>query len=147
MPWKCKYCPAICEKRAQFFKHYRLKHGTYARTDPFPCLHQECMCTFKSMLRVAMTHLLTQTFNHCAVPKTPMYSFLIRLTHLQQIQIAYTQLASCYKPACSVAQETQTEQHLSLTLWFVKYLFLSVIFDLFYFGLEMASSPTLSFSF
>ena len=49
MPWKCKYCPAICEKRAQLFKHYRLKHWTYARTDPFPCLHQECMCTFKSL--------------------------------------------------------------------------------------------------
>lgn len=49
MQWKCKYCPAICEKRAQLFKHYRLKHGTYARAERFPCLHQECMCTFKSL--------------------------------------------------------------------------------------------------
>lgn len=49
MQWKCKYCPASCDKRAQLLKHYRLKHGTYARTERFPCLHQECMCTFKSL--------------------------------------------------------------------------------------------------
>lgn len=48
MLWKCKYCPVNCEKRSQLFTHYRLKHGTYARTEPFPCLHQECLCTFKS---------------------------------------------------------------------------------------------------
>lgn len=48
MLWKCKYCSFSCEKRAQLFKHYRLKHGTYARTEPIPCLHDECLCTFKS---------------------------------------------------------------------------------------------------
>ena len=77
-----------------------------------------------------MTYLLTQTFNHCAVPKNPMSSFLIRMTHLQQIQIATALLAACYKPACSVAREAPNEQHLSPTLWFVKYLFVPVIFDL-----------------
>ena len=49
MLWKCKYCPAICERRTQLFKHYRLKHGSYARTEPLPCLYQECKCTFKSL--------------------------------------------------------------------------------------------------
>lgn len=48
MHWKCKYCSFNCEKRSQLFKHYRLKHGSYARNEPFPCLHQECLCTFKS---------------------------------------------------------------------------------------------------
>lgn len=44
MYWKCKYCSFNCEKRSQLFKHYRLKHGN----EPSPCLHQECLCTFKS---------------------------------------------------------------------------------------------------
>ena len=63
MLWKCKYCPFICEKRAQLFKHYRLKHGSYARTEPFPCLHQECLCTFKSLnaLKVHLSRLHTKT--------------------------------------------------------------------------------------
>ena len=56
MHWKCKYCPFSSEKRAQLFKHYRLKHGSYARTEPFPCLHQECLCTFRS-LSALNTHL------------------------------------------------------------------------------------------
>uniref|UniRef100_A0A8C7WUQ7 C2H2-type domain-containing protein n=1 Tax=Oryzias sinensis TaxID=183150 RepID=A0A8C7WUQ7_9TELE len=63
MLWKCKYCPLNCEKRAQLFKHYRLKHGSYARTEPFPCLYQECPCTFKSLnaLKVHLSRLHTKT--------------------------------------------------------------------------------------
>lgn len=63
MLWRCKYCPFNCEKRAQLFKHYRLKHGSYARTVPFPCLHQECLCTFKSLnaLKVHLSCLHTKT--------------------------------------------------------------------------------------
>lgn len=63
MQWRCKYCPFNCEKRSQLFKHYRLKHGSYARTEPFPCLHQECLCTFKSLnaRKVHLSHLHTKT--------------------------------------------------------------------------------------
>lgn len=62
MLWKCMYCPFLCDKRAQLFKHYRLKHGSYARTEPFPCLHQECLCTFKSLnaLKVHLSRLHTK---------------------------------------------------------------------------------------
>ncbi len=63
MLWRCKYCPFNCENRAQLFKHYRLKHGSYARTEPFPCLHHECLCTFKSLnaLKVHLSRLHTKT--------------------------------------------------------------------------------------
>lgn len=44
-----EYCPFSCDKRAQLFKHYRLKHGSCARTEPFPCLYQKCLCTYKSL--------------------------------------------------------------------------------------------------
>ena len=65
MLWKCKYCPVICEKRTQLFRHYRLKHGSYARTEPFPCLHQECPCTFKSLnaLKVHLSRFHTKTLD------------------------------------------------------------------------------------
>lgn len=57
MHWKCKYCLFSSEKRAQLFKHYRLKHGSYARTTPIPCLHTDCLCSFKSFnaLKVHLT--------------------------------------------------------------------------------------------
>ena len=63
MFWKCKYCLHSCEKRAQLFKHYRLKHGSYARTEPFPCLYQECLCTFRSLnaLNVHLSRVHTKT--------------------------------------------------------------------------------------
>lgn len=65
MLWKCKYCPVNCEKRGQLFKHYRLKHGSYGRTEPFPCLYQECLCTFKSLnaLKVHLSRLHTKTLD------------------------------------------------------------------------------------
>lgn len=57
MEWKCKFCLFSCEKRAQLLKHYRLKHGGYTRTTPIPCLHTDCLCSFKSFnsLRVHLT--------------------------------------------------------------------------------------------
>ncbi|XP_066539631.1 uncharacterized protein [Hoplias malabaricus] len=56
MLWKCKYCQFSTEKRAQLLRHFRLKHGGYTRTVPFPCLHDKCMCTFKSV-NALRTHL------------------------------------------------------------------------------------------
>lgn len=60
--WKCKYCFLTCDKRAQLFKHYRLKHGSYEKTEPFPCLHHECSYTFKSLnsLKVHLSSLHTK---------------------------------------------------------------------------------------
>lgn len=49
MQWKCKYCEFVSEKRGYLLKHYRLKHGSYSRTVPCPCLHQECLYTFNSI--------------------------------------------------------------------------------------------------
>ena len=65
MRWKCKYCHFTCEKRAQLFKHYRIKHASFARTEPFPCLYQECVCTFKSLnaLKVHLSRLHTKSLD------------------------------------------------------------------------------------
>ena len=64
MRWKCKYCEFMCEKRGYLLKHYRLKHRNYGRTVPFPCLHQECVCTFNSTtalkVHLAKIHQKTQ---------------------------------------------------------------------------------------
>lgn len=60
MELKCKYCGIISGKRVQLFKHYRLKHGSYTRTVPFPCLHQDCLCTFKS-LNSLKAHIMVST--------------------------------------------------------------------------------------
>ena len=49
MQWKWKHCEFISDKRGHLLKHYRLKRGSYSRTVPFPCLHQECVCTFNSI--------------------------------------------------------------------------------------------------
>lgn len=49
MIWKCKYCEFNCDKRGQILKHYRVKHGSYARNEPFPCPYQERLCTFRSL--------------------------------------------------------------------------------------------------
>lgn len=57
MQWKCKFCLFSCEKRARLLKHYRLKHGSYTRSTPIPCLYTDCLCSFKSFnaLRVHLT--------------------------------------------------------------------------------------------
>lgn len=36
------------DKRGQLLKHYCLKHGGFTRQQPIPCLHNDCLCTFKS---------------------------------------------------------------------------------------------------
>lgn len=56
MIWKCKYCIFACDKRGYLLKHYRLKHGSYARSQPFPCLYQECLCSFKSFNSLKYTY-------------------------------------------------------------------------------------------
>ncbi|KAF0024623.1 hypothetical protein F2P81_023425 [Scophthalmus maximus] len=45
------------------YDEFELKHGSYARTEPFPCLHQECPCTFKSLnaLKVHLSRIHTRT--------------------------------------------------------------------------------------
>ena len=48
MQWTCKQCNFSTEKRGQLLKHYRLKHGGFTRQQPIPCLHNDCLCTFKS---------------------------------------------------------------------------------------------------
>lgn len=48
MQWTCRVCSFVSPKRGQLLKHYRLKHGSFTRTSPIPCLHQNCICTFKS---------------------------------------------------------------------------------------------------
>lgn len=56
MIWKCKYCDFACDKRGQILKHYRIKHGSHSRNEPFPCPHQECLCTFRGF-GALKTHL------------------------------------------------------------------------------------------
>lgn len=76
MLWKCKYCEFMCEKRGYLLKHYLLKHGNYGRTVPFPCLHQKCVCTFKSInalkVHLAKIHQKTQA---AQLSETPEVTF------------------------------------------------------------------------
>ena len=58
MQWTCKYCTFCAEKRSYLLKHYRLKHGCHTRISPLPCLHKECLCTFKSF-NALKVHLST----------------------------------------------------------------------------------------
>ena len=58
MQWTCKYCTFYAEKRSYLLKHYRLKHGCHTRISPLPCLHKECLCTFKSF-NALKVHLST----------------------------------------------------------------------------------------
>ena len=48
MQWTCKQCIFATDKRGQLLKHCRLKHGGFTRQKPIPCLHHNCLCTFKS---------------------------------------------------------------------------------------------------
>ncbi|KAL2085989.1 hypothetical protein ACEWY4_019309 [Coilia grayii] len=57
MIWNCKYCSVRCEKRAQLFKHYRLKHGSYTRTEPFPCLHKDCLWNLRDSFLQALDQI------------------------------------------------------------------------------------------
>lgn len=59
MQWTCKYCTFVSPKRGQLLKHYRLTHGGFTRISPIPCLHQECICTFKTFnaLKVHLSRL------------------------------------------------------------------------------------------
>lgn len=65
MQWKCKFCEFICDKQGYLLKHYRLKHGSYSRTVPFPCLHQDCLCTFNSInaLKVHLSKIHSKAHN------------------------------------------------------------------------------------
>lgn len=47
--WNCKYCIFSSEKRGEILKHYRLNHGGHTKIVPFPCPHQDCLCTFQSI--------------------------------------------------------------------------------------------------
>ena len=62
LQWTCKYCTFCAEKRGYLLKHYHLKHGCHTRISPLPCLHKECLCTFKSFnaLKVHLTTWRTQ---------------------------------------------------------------------------------------
>ena len=62
MHWTCRFCAFVSLKRGQLLKHYRLKHGGFTRTSPIPCLHQQCICTFKSFnaLKVHLSRFHSQ---------------------------------------------------------------------------------------
>lgn len=71
MQWTCRFGNLTCEKRGQLLKHYRLKHGGYTRTSPLPCVHKECLCTFKSFnaLKVHLSRVHSQIDDHCDATK------------------------------------------------------------------------------
>ncbi|XP_048052590.1 uncharacterized protein LOC125272064 [Megalobrama amblycephala] len=43
MQWNCKHCIFSANKRGLL-----LKHGGFTRQQPIPCLHMDCLCSFKS---------------------------------------------------------------------------------------------------
>lgn len=108
MQWTCKYCT---EKKGYLLNHYRLKHGCHTRISPLPCLHKECLCTFKSF-NVLEVHLSTwhtqkdlgnlgETAFHCQLcdfvePGTEADCF----THLRR-HLKLKQKVSCPYQGCN----------------------------------------------
>ncbi|KAJ7992503.1 hypothetical protein DPEC_G00279350 [Dallia pectoralis] len=58
MKWNCKYCRFDTSNQQILIRHYKLKHGHYARSCPLPCIHQDCPCNFKT--EIALKRHLTQ---------------------------------------------------------------------------------------
>lgn len=81
MQWKCKFCSFSSDKRAQLFKHYRLSHGTYSRIAPIPCLHSECLSTFKSFnaLKVHLSRTHSQRDGESSTPAQAQISYQCHL--------------------------------------------------------------------
>ncbi len=50
-------------------KHYRIHHGSYSRTCPIPCLHTDCLCSFKSF-NALKVHLTRNHSQHVDAPQT-----------------------------------------------------------------------------
>ncbi len=82
--WKCKYCIFDSAKRGVLLKHYRLKHGAHTKTVPFPCLHNDCLCTFNSIscLKVHLAKIHTKTLAE------NMFSFKAYPTNDDYAQVA-----------------------------------------------------------
>lgn len=105
----------MCEKRGYLLKHYRLKHGNYGRTAPFPCLHQECVCTFNSMnalkVHLAKIHQKTQvpqpiytaqvTFQCQSCDFSAPCTEAVFLTHLRSTHLKVNHRVQCPFNGCN----------------------------------------------
>lgn len=56
-------------------KHYRLKHGTFTLQQPIPCLHMDCLCSFKSFnaLKVHLSVWHSQSDRQTSEPKVAFH--------------------------------------------------------------------------
>ena len=114
MQWNCKSCDFISEKRGHLLKHYRLKHGSYTRTAAFPCLHQECLCTFNSInalkVHLSKIHPNAQEAHMCETAKVTFHCQLcdfsapcteaVFLTHLRSTHLKVNNRVQCPYKGC-----------------------------------------------
>lgn len=75
MLWNCKHCIFSANKRGLLLKHYRLKHGTFTLQQPIPCLHMDCLCSFKSFnaLKVHLSVWHSQSDRQTSEPKVAFH--------------------------------------------------------------------------
>ena len=120
MLWKWKYCEFMCDKWSYLLKHYRLKHGNYGITVPFPCLHQECVCTFNSInafkVHLAKIHQKTQgaqlsetaqvTFHCKSCAFSAPCTEAVFLTHLRSTHLKVNHRIQCPYNGCNCDLET-----------------------------------------
>ena len=114
MIWKCKYCEFNCDQRGQILKHYRIKHGSYSRNEPFPCPHQDCLCTFRSFgtLRTHMSRFHIETPSLQPAPRAVKLRCLLceflepcndatYFTHLRSRHLRDNQKVQCPFKGCT----------------------------------------------
>lgn len=75
MQWTCKHCIFSADKRGQLLKHYHLKHGSFTRQQPIPCLHRDCLCTFKSFNALKVHLSFWHSQSHIGQASKPTVAF------------------------------------------------------------------------
>ncbi|XP_026053335.1 uncharacterized protein LOC113039609 isoform X1 [Carassius auratus] len=111
MQWNCKHCIFSANKRGLLLKHYRLKHGGFTRQQPIPCLHMDCLCSFKSFnaLKVHLSVWHSQSDRQTSEPKVAFHCQLCEyvqpctesefFTHLRS-HLKLKQSVSCPYEGC-----------------------------------------------
>lgn len=129
--WECKYCIFGSAKRGELLKHYRLKLGGHTKTVPFPCLHNDCLCTSNtiSTLKVHLAKIhtrlgqdqtkapLTFTCQHCEFSEPgPEADFL---KHLCSRHLSKNEKIQCPYKLCKFQSSVYAtfNAHISKKQW------------------------------
>lgn len=72
--WRCKECTELVSTRHQLLQHYRLSHSHFGRAHRYPCIYQDCPCSFKTRSALK-THLSRYHVNVSSDPSTEVLTF------------------------------------------------------------------------